>query len=156
MRLVYRLTFPAEQINLVSPYLRELNSFLEFATLGDPTTELFPHFWAYGPERELLASRLANDRAVTDLSQRARCSDRVSYRVQWNVSADAVTPLATLATTLHEQEATVLFGRVTLSEWLCLLQFPSRDAVIHFYIESGLSQPKLDHHTTLELKNHYP
>ncbi len=156
MRLVYRLTFPAEHINLVSPYLRESSSFLEFATLGDPDENLFPHFWAYGPERELLASRLANDRAVTDLSQRARCSDRVSYRVEWDLSADTVTPLARLATTLHEQEATVLFGRVTPSEWLCLLQFPSRDAVIHFYIESGVSQVSLDHHTTLELKSHHP
>ncbi|GAA0250209.1 hypothetical protein ACFFQF_32280 [Haladaptatus pallidirubidus] len=156
MRLVYRLTFPAEQINLVSPYLRESNSFLEFATLGDPDENLLPQFWVYGPERELLASRLANDRAVTDLSQHARCSDRVSYRVQWDLSADAVTPLAKLATTLHEQEATALFGRITPSEWLCLLHFSSRDAVIHFYTESGVSQPRLDHHTDLELKNHHP
>jgi hypothetical protein len=156
MRLVYRLTFPAEQINLVSPYLRESNSFLEFATLGDPDENLLHQFWAYGPERELLASRLANDRTVADLSQHARCSDRVSYHVHWDLSADAVTPLARLATTLSEQETTVLFGRVTPSEWLCLLQFPSRDAVIHFYTESGVSQARLDHHTDLELKNHHP
>jgi hypothetical protein len=50
MRLVYRLTFPAEQINLVSPYLDESNSFLEFATLGDPDENLFPQFWAYGSD----------------------------------------------------------------------------------------------------------
>ncbi len=44
MRLVYRLTFPAKEIALISPYLRESDSSLEFATLGESSTELFPIF----------------------------------------------------------------------------------------------------------------
>ncbi|ODR80936.1 hypothetical protein BG842_00605 [Haladaptatus sp. W1] len=44
MRLVYRLTFPAEEIALISPYLRESDSYLEFVTLSEPSAELFPIF----------------------------------------------------------------------------------------------------------------
>jgi hypothetical protein len=40
------------------------------------------------------------------------------------------------------------------TEWMCLLQFPTRESVIQFYSESGVSQARLDHHTDLELKNH--
>jgi uncharacterized protein (DUF1330 family) len=156
MRLVYRLTFPAEEINLVCPYLHESNSVLEFATLGDPSSELFPRFWAYGPDRELLADHLANDPAVTGISQHAQCPDRVRYQVEWNLSANAVASLTGLATILHDQEVTVLFGRVMPSEWQCLLQFPSRDSVIHFYTESEVSHARLDQQTDLELNNHLP
>jgi hypothetical protein len=154
MSLVYRLTIPVEEITLVCPYLRASNSFLEFATLGEPSTELLPQFWAYGPDRELLANRLANDQAVTDISHSARCSNRVHYQVDWDMSADAVTPLAQLTTTLHNQGVTVLFGRVAPTEWMCLLQFPTRESVIQFYTESGVSQARLDHHTDLEMNRH--
>ncbi len=154
MRLVYRLTFPAKEIALISPYLHESDSYLEFATLGEVSTELFAHFWAYGPDRELLGDRLATDRVVTEISQLARCSDRIRYWVEWDMNADAVASLEELATALHNQDVMVLFGRVTPTEWHCFLQFPSRESVIHFYTESPISQSRLDQQTDLELKNH--
>ncbi len=70
------------------------------------------------------------------------------------MNADAVASLEELATTLHNQNVTVLFGRVTPTEWHCFLQFPCRDSVIHFSTESAVLQPRLDQQTDLELKNY--
>ncbi|WP_435158889.1 hypothetical protein [Haladaptatus sp. DFWS20] len=72
------------------------------------------------------------------------------------MNADAVTPLKGLTTTFSDQAVTVLFGRITPTEWHCFLQFPSQDSVVHFSTESSVSHSRLDQQTDLDLENHHP
>ena len=156
MRLVYRLILPAEEITLVYPHLCESNTFLEFASLGTPDTGLLPQFWAYGSDRERLTDRLADASTVSTLTQKAVCSDRVRYAVEWDTNSEAVTELGRLTTLLRDLEVTVLFGRITPAEWVCVLQFPTQEALLRFYTDCEYASCRLTQHDDLDFATHRP
>ncbi len=156
MSLVYRLILPAEEIDLVYPRLREVDAFLEFASLGTPDTALLPQFWAYGSDREVLADQLITTPALTAISKRAVCPDRVRYRLDWNTTTTEVTNLERLRTLLRDLEVTVLFGRVTPAKWVLVCQFPTQETVLRCYTDCEYPECRLAQQTDLDLEKHHP
>jgi uncharacterized protein (DUF1330 family) len=156
MSLVYRLTLPAEEIDLVYPCLRELDAFLEFASLGTPDTALLPQFWAYGADREVLADQLITTPALNAISKQAVCPDRVRYRVDWDATTTEVTNLERLRTLLRDLEVTVLFGRITPAEWVLVCQFPTQETVLRCYIECEYPTRRFAQQTDLDFEEYHP
>ncbi|MFH5802129.1 hypothetical protein [Haladaptatus sp. CMAA 1911] len=150
MSLVYRLTVPAEEVNLVHPRLEAVNLHLEFTSLGTPDTGFLPQCWAYGTNRDQVAEQLSTTPAVRTVTQQAVCPDRVRYAIDWDSHAEAVTHLERLNFLLDDVEATLLFGRITSAQWIFLCQFPTQEAVIRCYTECGFSECQLAQRTDLE------
>lgn len=156
MSLVYRLTLPAEEVDLAYPRLRELDAFLEFACFGNPDTVLLPQFWAYGSDREVLADQLITTPALNAISKRAVCSDRVRYRVDWDATTTEVANLERLRTLLCDLDVTVLFGRITPAEWILVCQFPTQEAVLRCYTDCEYPECRLAQQSDLDLEELRP
>ena len=156
MCLVYRLILPAEDVNLLYPRLQESDAYLEFATLGTPETGLLPQFWAYGADRDWLANQLNTTPALRAISKQTVCADRVRYEVQWETDMKAVSALDRFRARLCDSEITVLFGRISPAEWVCVLQVLSQRAAIRCYTECEYPDCRLARYSDLDLETHHP
>ncbi|RBI59824.1 hypothetical protein DMJ13_22220 [halophilic archaeon] len=140
---MYQIQLPMQELDLARPLSLGPATYLEFATLGDPETEILPRFWAYGAESEVLAERLNTASDVESVSQQTECNDRVQYSVRWNT--DLTGDLAHFIETIQAHDAIVLFGRADQTFWRCLLQFPAKSSLLDFYTDCKFDSLTIEH-----------
>ncbi|WP_440010199.1 hypothetical protein [Halomicrococcus sp. SG-WS-1] len=140
---MYCLEFSTSEFDPSRVLRLDTETYVEFVTLGDSDRGVFPQFWAYGPEREALASRLETVPEVLAVSKDAVHDDRVRYEVRWD--DDWNRRLTYIARLIRESDATFLFGRADRTLWKFLLRSDSSSALADLYADCAVSPHRVEH-----------
>lgn len=102
-------------------------SFETVRIVAPGTGSVLPYLWAVASDFEELEDALESDATTETVERMVRDDERALYRFEWG------SHVRSLVNAIHEEDGTLIDGRVGSRSWKLRILFPDKDAMSSFY-----------------------